>query len=573
MHQLYKKLFHKHLVLHISGFWLLGTISGVLQIFQIILISELLNHVKEKQGDTIRLFYAICICFFSYIFIKSINERFINTSVNHVNRELRKQIGRKNNRMKLANLEGYGQGKIISIITNDVDDIGKWQKSLFLIGNTMTKLIGGLGFSIYMSWEITVILIPFAFLSVLLPILYLKSLEEYHRKEREKSNSMNKKLIDSIHFLNIIKTYCLERYFGEDNKKILDEDGKIRKKISKKSEIGYRMGVIIGHINTAVIILSGVYLIIKGIIGVGELFGVIMIAGVIGEGINELLTMLPNYQSGKVSLQRISELLNSPEHRMEGTDTAVFNGKADIFCVEHLSFGYGDKKILEDISFHITKGEKIAVVGPSGSGKTTLFKLLCGMYELEENKGNILLMGKHLRETALPEVAANIAVMPQDTYLFAGSIKENIVLNSNAVNEAKLEECCSRLSIRDMIEKHEGGYAAKISSLQKNMSKGQVQRLGLARVLYHDKEIMLLDEPTSALDYKLSKRVTEELLKTDKNMTLILIAHKLHEPSDFDRIMVLHNGRVAGFAHHDILLRECNIYQELIQNGLVENWG
>ena len=121
--------------------------------------------------------------------------------------------------------------------------------------------------------------------------------------------------------------------------------------------------------------------------------------------------------------------------------------------------------------------------------------------------------------------------------------------------------------------KQEGRYDAEISSIQKNMSKGQVQRMGLARVMYQNKEIMLLDEPTSALDHELSKKITDELLNMGNNITLIIIAHKLQEPSMFDKIMVMDHGRLAGFSHHDLLIRECSIYQELIHSGLVEKKG
>jgi ATP-binding cassette subfamily B protein len=573
MIKLYRKLLHKHLSAYIAGFWLLGLVSGTIQIFQIFLISEIVNKTIEKQEDVIELFIPTCICFFSYILIKSINDRLINGSVNNLSRELRIQVGRKNNRMRLADLEEYEQGKIISIITNDLDDIGKWQKSLFLIGNTVTKFVGGIISSVLLSWEITAILIPFGLVSIFTPMLYLKDLEKYHVNEREKSNSMNGKLIDSIHFLNVIKTYCLEEYFKEENKKILNQDSTIRKKIARKSELGYRMGVIIGHINTAIIMLSGVYLIMKGTIGVGELFGVIMIAGVFGEGINEFLNMMPNYQSGKVSIRRLLEFLNKQDHRLEGRDDLEFDRNADVVQVEHLTFGYDDKKILEDISFSVARGEKIAIVGPSGCGKTTLFKLLCGMYELSEKEGSIRLMGKDIKALALSDLASIMAVMPQDTYIFAGSIRENIVLNSNDPNDDRIEEFCKWLSIQDIIMKQEGRYDAEISSIQKNMSKGQVQRMGLARVMYQNKEIMLLDEPTSALDHELSKKITDVLLNMGDNITLIIIGHKLQEPSMFDKIMVMDHGRLAGFAHHDILIRECSIYQELIHSGLVEKKG
>jgi ABC-type multidrug transport system fused ATPase/permease subunit len=166
-----------------------------------------------------------------------------------------------------------------------------------------------------------------------------------------------------------------------------------------------------------------------------------------------------------------------------------------------------------------------------------------------------------------------MAVMPQDTYIFAGSIRENIVLNSNDPNDDRIEEFCKWLSIQDIIMKQEGRYDAEISSIQKNMSKGQVQRMGLARVMYQNKEIMLLDEPTSALDHELSKKITDVLLNMGDNITLIIIGHKLQEPSMFDKIMVMDHGRLAGFAHHDILIRECSIYQELIHSGLVEKKG
>ncbi|NLL00136.1 MAG: ABC transporter ATP-binding protein [Clostridiales bacterium] len=573
MIKLYRKILHKHLPIYIAGFWLLGLLSGAMQIFQIILVSEIVNKTIEQQGAVVKLFIPTCICFFSYILLKSVNDRLINASVNNVSKELRNQVGKKNNRMKLADLEEYGQGKIISIITNDIDDIGNWQKSLFLIGNTLTKFVGGIIFSVLMSWEITVILIPFATVSIFAPMLYLKDLDKYHVKEREKSNNMNGKLVDSIHFLNVIKTYCLEEYFKEDNKNILNQDGAIRKKIARKSELGYRMGVIIGHINTAVIMLSGVYLIIKGSIGVGELFGVIMIAGVFGEGINEFLIMMPNYQSGKVSIQRLLELLNKPDHRLESREDLEFDRNTDVVQVEHLTFGYDDKKILEDLSFSVARGEKIAIVGPSGCGKTTLFKLLCGMYELSEDEGSIRLMGKDLKDLALSDLASNMAVMPQDTYIFAGSIRENIVLNSDDPNHDRLEKCCEWLSLQDVIMKREDSYDVEISSVQSNMSKGQVQRIGLARVMYQNKEIMLLDEPTSALDHELSKKITDELLNMGNNVTLIIIAHKLQEPTMFDKIMVMDHGRLAGFAHHDLLIRECSIYQELIHSGLVENKG
>jgi ABC-type multidrug transport system fused ATPase/permease subunit len=193
---------------------------------------------------------------------------------------------------------------------------------------------------------------------------------------------------------------------------------------------------------------------------------------------------------------------------------------------------------------------------------------MSGLYSLKDDNGIIELCNANIGQLALNDIMNYVSIMSQDTYLFEGSIYNNINLFNDTITLDEVRNICKRLGLDNVIMTFSDGYETIVSRMQKKLSRGQIQRIGLARTLLQKKNIILLDEPTSALDLELSKIVMEEIKSFSKDRTIILISHKLNQPQDFDRIMVLKDGEVAGFDTNDNLRMSCEAYNTLLNEGM-----
>jgi len=566
---LYRKCMNKSLSSITIGIWIFGVAVSAILLLQLVISSRMLNAVSDGIKQILTLFIIICISFVIYFILNAFYERTIATNEMILISIMRKQFGRKMNHMEFSFLEQYESGNIFSMVTTDIENIGSWFQCILRIGGVVFQLIAGVTICLFMSWEVALVLFPVGVLATFVPRFFYKSLYQYNLVERETDNALNSELFHSLNFLTVIKSFCLEEHFIAENRTLLDNNGTIRKKIYKKKELGIRADVIVGHLTMAVVLSWGAFLILNKIITLSDMYGIIFITGTIGNGINTLIAMPPKYKSYKVSADRVICFLGQREYTLDKGEIQFGSNEENAYFFKNVTFSYDEgEPTLCNLNFDIKKGEKIAIVGQSGCGKSTLFKIMSGLYPLKEGNGVIELNNINIREMTGKYIKDYISIMSQDTYLFEDSIYNNIALFDASITLEEVRNVNKRLHIDDAIMNLSDGYDTVVARMQKGLSRGQIQRIGLARTLLQKKDIVLLDEPTAALDLELSKIVMEELQSLSKDKTVILISHKISCPRDFNRIMVIQDGEIAGFDHYDALVSNCKAYKTLLQDGL-----
>lgn len=266
----------------------------------------------------------------------------------------------------------------------------------------------------------------------------------------------------------------------------------------------------------------------------------------------ENIASMQPQENGRNDRQSLS-LTNQPPERMP------------VYRVQGLSFSYGNSPVLQNLSFQIKDGEKIAIVGASGGGKTTLFKLLSGLYLPEENR--IFFQGQDLSKMPLATLRENITAALQEAFLFQASLSDNVAIAKQDASHREIMAACRKARIDAFIRSRKDGYDTETGAIVQSVSNGQTQRINLARAFLRDSGVFLLDEPTSALDADTAGLIWNTLFTDCRDKTILVILHDMEAITRFDRILVLNRGKMAGFGTHEELLRDCKVYQQLYRNS------
>ena len=311
-----------------------------------------------------------------------------------------------------------------------------------------------------------------------------------------------------------------------------------------------------------VILWVGVAYVIKGELTLGELITFNALLGYFIEPIKNLINLQPSIQTAVVAADRLGEILDiTPEYNYEH-EQLNDKIKFDKISISNLDFRYGTRElVLKDINLEICRGEKIAFVGESGSGKTTLANLLVRLYEQE--KGSIKLDSIDIREFSIKQIRDNISYISQNTFLFSGTIRENLLFGNSDVSDDDISQVCKICELEEYINSLPLKFNTRIEENGKNLSGGQKQRLAIARALLKKPEILIMDEATSNLDYVTERSIEKTINNFSKNMTTIIIAHRLSTIKDCDKIFVLRNAQIVETGNHRDLLNQRGYYYQL----------
>lgn len=385
---------------------------------------------------------------------------------------------------------------------------------------------------------------------------------------------MNSKVTSQfVETINGIET--IKAFNQENNEK--QKTDKLYKKFLKKVFNGnilflsqQTVTMFVAIVGELVILWFGAAYVIKGELTMGELITFNALLAYFIEPIKNLINLQPSIQTAVVAADRLGEFLDiMPEY--DDKSEKVVNNKInfDKLIISKLDFRYGTRDlVLKDINLEIYRGEKIAFVGESGSGKTTLAKLLIRLYEQE--KGSIKFDSLDLREFPINQIRNNISYISQDTFLFSGTIKENMLFgNPNASND-DISQVCKMCDLEDYINTLPLKYNTRIEENGKNLSGGQKQRFAIARALLSNPKILIMDETTSNLDYITERSIEKTIKRFSKDMTTIIIAHRLSTIKDCDKIFVFNSGKIIESGKHEILLKQEGYYYQL-WNGQFKN--
>lgn len=442
--------------------------------------------------------------------------------------------------------------------------------SSFLSTNTLAILfsfINLLVFSVVLGMYNLIILIlffTFSFLSVVWIFIFLNKRKVLDQKEfilnSQNQNILNEMVLGMAE-IKINQSENFQQAKWENVQHELFERNQKALKLSQYQMIGSGF---ISQLKNILITGFSAYAVIDGDLTLGMMLAISFIVGQMNSPFDQLLYVIQITQDAKLSLERIAEVHTKPvENTLEESRKTLKN---EDIVLENVDFGFGDFQILKNLNVKIPKGKITAIVGESGSGKTTLFKLLLRFYE--PDRGTISFGNQNLSEIPLADWRETTGTVMQEGFIFSDTIRKNITLKSDRVNENLLTYAVKIANLEKFVQKYPKGLDTVVGNDGINLSTGQKQRILIARSVYRNPDIFLLDEATSALDTQNEKDIMENLFEFFQGKTVLIIAHRLSTVKNADQILVLHDGTFVESGNHQELLEKKSYYYNLVSNQL-----
>lgn len=476
---------------------------------------------------------------------------------------LRKEISEKINRMPMRYFDSKTYGEVLSRVTNDVDTLGhSLNQSATQMITSVTTIIGVLVMMLSISPLMTVVALLILPVSVGMISVIMKHSQKYFRGQQEYLGNVNGQVEEVYAGHNIVKAFNKE----EDMIQAFDEiNGKLYDSAWKSQFFSGMMMPIMGFVGNlgyvGVAILGG-FLAIKQTIEVGDIQSFIQYVRNFTQPIQQVAQVANMLQSTAAASERVFEFLEEEEEDVVVENPVSIEGLKGNVTFDHVHFGYNeDKIIVNDFSAKITEGQKIAIVGPTGAGKTTMIKLLMRFYDV--NDGAILIDGHNVKDFNRSELRMMFGMVLQDTWLFHGSIKDNIKYGKLDATDEEVIQAAKAARVHRFVQTLPGGYDMELNEEATNVSQGQKQLLTIARAILADPKILILDEATSSVDTRTEIQIQKAMDTLMKGRTSFVIAHRLSTIRDADLILVMKDGDIIEQGNHEELIAQNGFYAEL----------
>lgn len=496
--------------------------------------------------------------------ILSFGQQFIMATVTqNVTKQLRSDISGKINRLPMAYYNKTSTGDVLSRVTNDVDMISQSMNQS--IGNLVSAVALFFG-SLIMMFKTNVIMTLTAVIATMIGFglmsLITSHSQKYFSRQQANLGALNGHIEEIYSGHTVVKAYN-----GEKNaKKVFDElNNNLRDSAFKAQSLSGLMQPLmafIGNFGYVAVCVMGAVLTMKGYIGFEIIVAFMMYIRLFTQPLAQIAQATQSLQSAAAAGERVFAFLGAEEMSDESDKTEKF-GKAEGYVdFEHVKFGYEDtdKIIIHDFSAKAKPGQKIAIVGPTGAGKTTLVNLLMRFHEIQS--GDIKIDGISTRDMKREEVRSQFCMVLQDTWLFEGTVRENLVYNTENVSEEKIEAACKAVGLDHFIRTLPHGYDTILND-QVSLSQGQKQQLTIARAMIADKPMLILDEATSSVDTRTELQIQKAMDALMQNRTSFVIAHRLSTIKNADLILVLKDGDIIESGNHEELLAKGGFYADL----------
>jgi ATP-binding cassette subfamily B multidrug efflux pump len=496
--------------------------------------------------------------------ILSFGQQFIMATVTqNVTKQLRSDISVKINCLPMAYYNKTSTGDVLSRVTNDVDMISQSMNQS--IGNLVSAVALFFG-SLIMMFKTNVIMTLTAVIATMIGFglmsLITSHSQKYFSRQQANLGALNGHIEEIYSGHTVVKAYN-----GEKNaKKVFDElNNNLRDSAFKAQSLSGLMQPLmafIGNFGYVAVCVMGAVLTMKGYIGFEVIVAFMMYIRLFTQPLAQIAQATQSLQSAAAAGERVFSFLGAEEMSDESDKTEKL-GKAEGYVdFEHVKFGYEDtdKIIIHDFSAKAKPGQKIAIVGPTGAGKTTLVNLLMRFHEIQS--GDIKIDGISTRDMKREEVRSQFCMVLQDTWLFEGTVRENLVYNTENVSEEKIEAACKAVGLDHFIRTLPHGYDTILND-QVSLSQGQKQQLTIARAMIADKPMLILDEATSSVDTRTELQIQKAMDALMQNRTSFVIAHRLSTIKNADLILVLKDGDIIESGNHEELLAKGGFYADL----------
>ncbi len=475
---------------------------------------------------------------------------------------MRAEISEKIHRLPMSYFESKTVGEILSRITNDVDTLGQsLSQSVTQVITSLTTMVGVLVMMLSISPLMTLIALVILPVSLGLVLLVVRFSQKYFTEQQRMLGEINGHVEETIAGQNIVRVFNKEedvlRQFRGKNEQLYHSAWKSQ----FLSGLLQPVMTFVGNLGYVAVAITGSVLAVAGTITVGDIQAFIQYVKNFTQPIQQVAAVSNMLQATAASAERVFEFLEEKEEEDVAEEDAPFAVRGDV-SFEHVRFGYdADKVVIHDFSEEIRAGQMVAIVGPTGAGKTTMVKLLMRFYDV--NAGCIRVDGRDIRTMSRKCLRENFGMVLQDTWLFRGSIMENIRYGKLEASDEEVYAAAKAAHAHRFIQTLPGGYDFELNEEATNVSQGQRQLLTIARAILADDPILILDEATSSVDTRTEQRIQKAMNNLMKGRTSFVIAHRLSTIRDADLILVMKDGDVIEQGDHDTLIAANGFYAEL----------
>lgn len=549
-------------------------ISVVLSIFAPQILSKLSDLIFDgastqsiNLSEVTKIALVLVVFYVSNAILQFIAELIMNTVTQKYAKDLRQNISTKINKLELKYFDSHTHGETLSIVTNDVDTLGSsMQQSVTMICESVLTLIGVLIAMFITSWQMALTVVATLPLIFIMLLIITKFAVPLFKKRQTEIAQINGVVEENYSGLLVTKAFNAEQ---EKNVQFEKINQKLNKTMFKAQFFGGLMQPMMSFISyfayATVCLVGGLLMTNGNIISFGTITAFLVYVNLFQSPLTQIAQAMNNLQIAAASANRVFDFLNEKELLDDSnkpnlllTNDNTVHGDVEF---KNVSFGYNeDKIIIPNFSAKIKAGMKVAIVGPTGAGKTTLVNLLMRFYEI--NSGDILIDGVSIKNMKKSEIRDIFGMVLQDSWLFEGTLRENIVFNKKNISDEKLNEIIEDANLTHFIATLPNGVDTKIQN-DESISSGQKQLITIARALVQDSPLLILDEATSNVDTRTEILIQEAMDRLTENRTSFVIAHRLSTIKNANLILVMKDGNIVEQGTHEELLNKNGFYAEI----------
>lgn len=551
------------LFLSVLFFFIKHSPAWILPIVTANIINIATNPPENARNKIIWNVVFMCIMVIQNIFTNYIHVYLYSKTIRNMECNLRGALVRKLQQLSISYHNSMQSGRLQSKIMRDVEQIETLSRQVFIsILSIVLNIIVAFGIVITKSLTVFLFFMLTMPVAVCIMVFFKGKIKTYNKQFRKAMEETSVRVMEMVELIPVTRAHALEE----------QETEKMNKQLEAVASTGLRLDILQSYFSSISWVAFQVfqvlclgftgYLAATGKIPVGDVVMYQTYFATIVAQVSSVITLLPTISKGLESVDSVGDILLSNEVETNDNKTKVSHIDGDI-CFEHVSFRYqeSEEPVLKDLNLSIKQGETIAFVGGSGAGKTTILNLVIGF--IHPDSGKILIDGTDMGTLNLKSYRSHIAVVPQNSILFTGTIRDNITYGRDDISDKELEQIIQAANLKEFVDSLPEGLDTRITEHGSNLSGGQRQRISIARAFIRDPKILILDEATSALDSISEKQIQKAVNELVKNRTTLIVAHRLSTIRDADKIAVIGNGGLEEFGTYEELMEKKGKFYEL----------